>query len=197
MASRAEKEFPSGCIETFTGECFDLANPKPEQVHIKDIAYALARICRYTGHCRRFYSVAAHSVWCADYAKTLGRPRQQQFAVLMHDATEAYIGDINRPLKLMLGDKIKDIESRIAWAIKTRFGLSSVDYHVEDSTALATEARVLMPSKGRGWNLQYPPFGYLAMSQPQHDEKEFMRFFNRFSQKQFAETIGMEAGNVC
>ena len=147
------------CIETFTGKCFDLGNPDPADVDIRDIAHALANICRYTGHPSRFYSVAAHSIWCSEYAKWREQGPRDQFAILMHDAAEAYIGDINHPLKMLLGQRIKDIEEGIQSAICKAFHFEMVDYKREDLTALATEAAVLMPSGGTWWNLPYPKAG--------------------------------------
>jgi hypothetical protein len=170
-----------GIIETFTGKHFSLINPQPDQICIEDIAHALARICRFTGHCSRFYSVAAHSVWCADYAKWRERSRGDQFAVLMHDAAEAYVGDINKPLKNLLGDAIKEIEGRVQHAIAEKFGFEKVDYYREDMVALSTEASALMASGGEWWGLpSFPapdaavmilPAGFVGC------EEEFLRKF--------------------
>lgn len=89
-------------IITYTGKTFNLLNPKPEQVCIEDIAHSLAYQCRYTGHTRKFYSVAQHCVLMAENKDLPGDPLMK----LLHDADEAYIGDMARPWKNLLGVSI-------------------------------------------------------------------------------------------
>lgn len=94
-------------IVTYTGKAFDLLNPKPEMVCIEDIAHSLAYQCRYTGHTREFYSVAQHCVLMAENPDLPGDPLQK----LLHDADEAYIGDMARPWKNLLQvNLIKNID---------------------------------------------------------------------------------------
>lgn len=136
-------------IQTHSRKAFDLLSPRPEDVSIEDIAHALARICRWTGHTRTFYSVAQHSVLCATIA-----PRDCKLEALLHDAAEAYIGDISRPLKKMLGDQIQHIEQRIEVAIASAFGIAfPTPYPVKyaDNMLLATEAEDLMGGAVDGW----------------------------------------------
>lgn len=85
-------------IQTRSGLAFDLLDPKPEQINLADIAWSLGRLARYTGHGLRHCSVAEHSVRCSDIAE---RKWNQSVAwdCLMHDAHEAYTGDVSRPLK--------------------------------------------------------------------------------------------------
>lgn len=83
-------------IQTYTGNQFSYHPESVNRVDIIDIARALSHICRFTGHCRRFYSVAQHSVLVSQNTKNA-------FLGLMHDAAEAYVGDVNRPLKEMMG----------------------------------------------------------------------------------------------
>lgn len=84
-------------ILTFTGrQCWPL-DPQPEDICIEDIAHALSNICRFTGHVREFYSVAQHSVLCS----LIVHPRYA-LAALLHDASEAYLCDIARPVKQAL-----------------------------------------------------------------------------------------------
>ena len=79
-----------------TGRHFHPFDPRPEEVHILDIATSLANTCRYRGHVKHFYSVAQHSVLMAEYAAQngIGRARQIQQIILLHDAREAYSFDI-------------------------------------------------------------------------------------------------------
>jgi len=85
-------------IVTYTGKLFDLLNPVPEMVCIEDIAHSLSLICRYTGHTKEFYSVAQHCTLMAECTQLFGNP----LARLLHDAAEAYIGDMSSPWKQML-----------------------------------------------------------------------------------------------
>ena len=81
-------------IRTHTGLRFDLLDPRPEAIDPRDVAHALARLCRFGGHVRRFYSVAQHSLLVADLA-----PLGLELPALLHDASEAYLGDVVAPLE--------------------------------------------------------------------------------------------------
>lgn len=86
-------------IQTYTGKRFDLLRPEPSMVDLRDVAHALAHLCRFTGHTRHHYSVAQHSWLVAEYVATvMGRPDLGLLA-LLHDAAEAYTGDRSRPMK--------------------------------------------------------------------------------------------------
>jgi hypothetical protein len=128
-------------ILTFTGKKFFPLDPKPEDICIEDIAHALALTCRYNGHSREFYSVAQH----AEIMSYLpGDPRW----LLMHDAAEAYLSDVPRPIKPMLPE-FRTIEDTILAVIGGKYGLGDPDHknikHA-DMVMLATEKRdVLLP----------------------------------------------------
>lgn len=104
-------------IQLQSGKTFDFLNPKPEDITIEDIANALSKLCRFTGHIDRFYSVAEHSVRVANMV-----PGAYQRAALMHDATEAFIGDMATPLKRLV-PAYRDIEARVWEAVAKRFNL--------------------------------------------------------------------------
>ncbi len=90
-------------IHTHSGMAFDLLSPTPGMVVLEDIAYALSRLCRFTGHCSRHYSVAEHSINVAKQCQLEhGFSDQWAIAALLHDAAEAYIGDLSSPLKGLL-----------------------------------------------------------------------------------------------
>lgn len=135
-----------GFIITFTGlTCFPL-DPRVEEIALEDIATALANECRYGGHCWPAYSVGQHAVLVAMHLPPLFR-RQG----LMHDATEAYLKDIPRPIKKYLRD-YAGAEARMARCIGRRFSLEletlPPEVHEADVRALATEKRDLfMPSR--------------------------------------------------
>lgn len=79
---------------------FDPTTPEPANICIEDIAHALSMLTRANGHFTEFYSVARHSVKCAQEAKLRGYTKKVQLLCLLHDSAEAYIGDMTRPLKL-------------------------------------------------------------------------------------------------
>ena len=89
-------------IQTHTGKRFDVKNPRPESVDIRDIAHSLAMQVRFNGHCSRYYSVAEHSVSIADWIFEQTGDRKAAYAGLLHDASEAYLCDIPKPIKPLL-----------------------------------------------------------------------------------------------
>lgn len=134
-------------IQTRSGNQFDFLSPHPSSVSIRDIASSLARIPRWAGHTNYDYSVGEHSLWVCDCVEQLGGSPMDCLLGLLHDAPEAYTGDIARPLKNLLGDTFKQIERGIWDAISTRvFGrvveIPSIVKQADD-TALVTEARDL------------------------------------------------------
>ena len=145
-------------ILTRSGRKFDLANPNADMIDPADIAHSLSMQCRFNGHTNRYYSVAQHCYLVADLV-----PAQDQLAALLHDATEAYVGDMVRPLKEGMrdfanshGDEcLYDLTERRVWiAICQRFDLApelpaSVKH--ADLVALATEKRDLMPAHPEPW----------------------------------------------
>ena len=114
-------------IQTYRGHAFSLL-PDGERIYdLEDIAHALGNLCRFTGHSRRFYSVAEHSLIVADVAaRNMGRLTDASERLgLFHDASEAYLGDVSRPLKQLPGmDTYRELERKIEAEIGARFGLS-------------------------------------------------------------------------
>lgn len=90
------------CIMTYSGEFFDPCEPDPKLIKIEDIAHALSLLCRSGGHFPSFYSVGQHCISCADEAAARKYSDDVQLACLLHDASEAYIADITRPVKYRL-----------------------------------------------------------------------------------------------
>ena len=136
-------------IETYSGLKFDFLNPDVNSIRIKDIAHALSNICRYTGHTKEFYSVAQHSVYVADCVL-----KEDALAGLLHDATEAYLTDISKPLKVLL-PRYCELEDFIWTKIAERFGLpEKLPISVKDADwrLLATEKRDLLSCSGPAWN---------------------------------------------
>ena len=148
-------------IETFSGEAVDLIRPAVQSLNIKDIAWSLSRIARFNGHTlgEHPYSVAQHCVWVARAAQRYFHtdPLTTQQA-LLHDAHEAYTGDICSPLKSMRQlYPVSGIESMlqrkiyIALDIPEPTSLAESVIKACDQYALACEARHLMHSNGAGW----------------------------------------------
>jgi hypothetical protein len=139
-------------IQTRTGKRFYPANPDPATIDIQDIAHALSNICRYTGHCREFYSVAEHSVRVSN----LLRPnRRAALAGLLHDASEAYLADIATPVKTLPAfAEYREIEARLQRVIFSRFGLNPLaippSVKQADYAMFVVEARTLM-QPDPGW----------------------------------------------
>lgn len=130
-----------------SGEYFDLQEPERSPFSIVDIAHALGNICRFTGHTDRFYSVAEHSVLCSHMV-----PPEDALAALMHDAAEAFIGDVSTPLKILLPD-YKAIERRVEQAVWAAVGLPEAlppSVKRADRMALAIEQRFCM-GNGDAW----------------------------------------------
>lgn len=88
-------------IHTTTGVEFDLLNPTPDMIALEDICVSLDNLKRFTGHGKRPWSVARHSLVVREIVADLvgDTDRKLQRTALLHDATEAYFGDISRPLK--------------------------------------------------------------------------------------------------
>jgi hypothetical protein len=131
-----------GWIQTRTGRKFWPLDPRPEDVHIEDIAHALAMKCRYGGHCLRFYSVAEHSVLVSQFL-----PPELALWGLLHDAGEAYLADVPRPVKQQLTG-FHALEAAVLRAVAVRFGLQGVVEPPEvkriDTALLSDERKVLM-----------------------------------------------------
>ena len=130
-------------IQTYSGRAFDPFDPDPAAICIEDIAHALANVCRFTGHTKQFYSVAQHSV---EVATRL--PPELQAAALLHDASEAYLTDLPRPIKQRPEFKFyREAEERLQRVIYQRFGLRP---SLEDGSRIKhMDGRVLLLEKQR------------------------------------------------
>ena len=133
-------------IETITGRRFYYARPTYD---IGEIAHALGNICRFTGQCRKFYSVAEHSVLVSRIMEDqrLGDPMEG----LLHDGVEAYLADVASPAKAVLKD-YKALDKALDKVLRKEFSLPAEKTEgciQADWIALFIEARELMPSKGK------------------------------------------------
>lgn len=103
-------------VFTYSGKMLDLSDIRPEAIDIKDIAHALSQLCRFSGQCRSFYSVAEHSIRVCGLV-----PDEHKLAALLHDASEAYLGDVIAPIKQML-PAYKKLEDELMAVIANKFG---------------------------------------------------------------------------
>ncbi len=138
-------------MQTYLGIPFYPTDPVPQEVKLIDVAHSLSQQCRFNGHTTKFWSVAQHSILCAN----LATPEAKRFA-LFHDAAEAFVGDMIRPLKYngeTMGKQFKAVEAGVMHAVNQAFGLVWTDgIHAEvdrvDNLALVIEATYLMSPHG-------------------------------------------------
>ena len=107
-------------ITTYTGKHFDPTSPDMSLVDIRDIAHALSLTCRGNGHVQTFFSVGQHCIWCAREAQSRGYDSRVVLACLLHDASEAYMSDVPRPLKHMLSEYTA-VEERLLQKIYEKY----------------------------------------------------------------------------
>ena len=112
-------------MKTYSGLRIDPFDPKPEEIRIEDIAHALSLICRGNGQVTHFYSVAQHCLNCEKEAEARGYDRRIRLACLLHDASEAYLNDIIRPVKQYLA-KYQETEDHFLDVIYQHFGLGDL-----------------------------------------------------------------------
>lgn len=157
-------------IGTFTGR-IDPLNPSPSEINIEDIAHALARICRYGGHCVGFMSVARHSIWVMERLEHLGS--KMALTGLLHDAAEAYIGDVPRPLKRNPEMQVfLDAEKKLEACIAEVFDLA----HPLPDIVMEADRQVLT-------EMELPDRRYTWFGDYQDDEKMFLWHYNRLTKE--------------
>ncbi len=166
-------------VSTYLGNRFYPLVPRIDHIAIEDIAHGLAYQCRFNGQTHEFYSVAQHSLIVSSLV-----PTDLRLAALLHDAAEAYLGDMVKPLKVLL-PAFAAIEDQVSAMIATAFGVDFSDYAPikrADLIALATEKRDLMPHSTERWAYLDPiralPERIVTMS-PSLAKEEFLREFAR------------------
>jgi hypothetical protein len=136
---------PGPYLQTVSGRWVNPFDPDPDQLDAGDIARALANQCRFGGHCRTFYSIAQHSVIVSELVEQRGGDTEDAFAALMHDASEAYLGDMPHPLKHRspLGEAFRAAERDLEQALRDRFAIKADVPEIKraDRALLATERR--------------------------------------------------------
>lgn len=159
-AAKAELlEIERSCVQTECGRVFDFDRPGQCDFDIYDIANALANTCRFTGHCGHFYSVAQHCVLVSQVVAP-----EEALMGLMHDSPEAFVGDVAKPLKILLPD-YSVIEDRVEEAVFERFGIPKKlppTIKAGDIVLLRTEQRDIMQAESHIW-------GFAAGAKPMAD----------------------------
>jgi hypothetical protein len=174
-------------IQTYTGQMVDIYNPDPSQFSILDIAHSLSMQCRFNGHITRFYSVAEHSVRAAKLVGDWGRP-ELVLGALMHDASEAYLSDIPRPIKRKF-DAYIPLEDELMMAISKKFGfdwpMPDIIKKVDD-ILLITERRDLMLASEawREWGVNETPMEEIIEPwDSAYAEHQFLKLYGQTMQK--------------
>jgi uncharacterized protein len=167
-------------LQTYTGAAFYPLDPRAEDIRIADIASALSKMCRYGGHCVKFYSVAEHCVHVASMASDA-----LKLTALMHDAAEAYLGDMVRPLKLQM-PAYRDVEHRVEEVIAERFGLVwpfPPEIKRLDSAILEDERQQNMCAPPKAWTPRVPLGITLKFWTPAEASYQFTTAFYRYGGK--------------
>lgn len=165
-------------IGTYTNKRFHFMNPFEDEVCIEDIAQALSNMCRYSGHVRKFYSVAEHSVILADFVMEKYDNADMALTALLHDASEAYIVDVPRPIKPYLTN-YQEIEDGISKVINKVFNISPMCAIIKelDTNIVCDEAKVLFKSVP-DWVKYYKEVGVtLKLYTPDESREVFMSKF--------------------
>lgn len=156
-------------IRTISGQYVNVFEPDPDTILISDIAHALSNQCRFGGHLPRFYSVAEHSLLCHAIAKP-----EAKFDALMHDASEAYLLDMPKPIKVEI-KQYNEIEDNLMNIIAKKFGFNypkNEEVERVDHYLLEWEWNVIMLGRK---NSGFPPIDYLT---PQEAKRIFLETFN-------------------
>lgn len=169
-----------GWMQTYTGRRFHPLDPDPDDVDIADIARSLSMQCRYNGQVERFYSVGQHCVLVSELVDA-----EHALWGLLHDAAEAYVGDMVRPLKKDMPD-FQAAEDRVLAVIAEKFGLdgTTIPQAVIDADTrilLDERAAILAPPAG-DWGISGEPFGIdIGVWNPRDAEDAYLDRFHKLT----------------
>lgn len=164
-----------GKIQTISGRHVDVMNPDPDTIILDDIVHAISNLCRYGGHIPHFYSVAEHSTYVAKWLHAQDATPDEIITGLLHDAAEAYIGDIVRPLKEHpdFGNTAKNAEERILTIVHAKYGGT---YPHADIIHQADQAIY-------HWEVANIRNGYITGWQPGQAREQFIAAYNEYRQR--------------
>ena len=175
-------------ICTYTGVWMYPLAPKKEDFNIADIAHALSQMTRANGHFRSFYSVAQHCLACSFEAEARGYSSRLVLALLLHDAPEAYLSDLTRPVKLGLPD-YSEIEERLQEALYAAFGITELSPEEKrmiaavDDDMLYYEFEQLHVSGGLNGTYQLIRKPSVALIPMEEAEQAYLRRFEELIKK--------------
>lgn len=175
-------------MNTYTGRQFDPMEITADDVCLEDIAHALSLLCRGGGQLIWFYSVGQHSVNCAREASARGWNDRMVLACLLHDASEAYISDIIRPVKIYL-DNYLAIEDKIMKVILKKFGLGDMTpeenekWKQIDNDILTHELQALLPGERNRLTAPLASVPDLQERPWQETEKNFLKMARQYLNK--------------
>lgn len=186
---------PRAWIQTYTGRQFWPLDPRPEDVDILDIAHHLSNACRFAGAVHKFYSVAQHSVLVSEIV-----PKEMALVGLLHDAPEAYMGDLVKPIKSHRDFyEYVRYEKQLWYAVTAQFGLPEHipdEVHEADGRALVTERRDLLPPRPPGWEQtargDWDPLDLSIIPlQPERAEECFLRRYEEITGEKIQRTVAL------
>lgn len=173
-------------IMTYTKKMFDPLRPDAALLDIADIAHALSMLCRANGHFKSFYSVAQHSINCMWEAKARGYSDRVQLASLLHDASEAYLSDVTRPVKAEL-PRYKEIEGPLQEMIWNKWLCEPLTEEERkqvfdiDDAILAHEFLNLMGEKLTDQTPEMASAPQFAFTDFAESEQQFLRLFRQLT----------------
>lgn len=172
---------PKMIVTTYTGYQLNVFDPDPNDIDIVDIAVGLSRCCRFGGQPKFFYSVAQHSI-----NGSLFINEHEKLPFLLHDATEAYMGDIVRNIKEHLRD-YKLIEGILSKAIFSKFGVvlyDKLEIKRMDNVMMAAEAEVLMTNTGQWYFPEEPIKADIIEENMNTVKNRYLNLFWKYSSNQ-------------
>lgn len=176
-------------MQTFTGGQFFPLDPRADEVDVRDIAHSLAMQCRYNGHTRVFYSVAEHCVLMSRVVS-----RENALWALLHDATEAYVGDMVRPLKRHM-PHFCAVEDQVMLTIAEHFGIDATmppEVHRADTRILLNERAALFDKPAGDWGIDLEPLEVTIQAwSPAQAEQEYLLRFAELTGQPTGLTVGL------
>ena len=169
-------------IMTYTGIHFYFLDPYPDEICIEDIAHALSMQCRFGGHSRNFYSVAEHSYYVSMFS-----PWGYKKAGLLHDASEAYLVDIPRPIKHSVNmSGYRAIEDKLQKTIDHKFSVDSKTVKQWDREVFSHEVLALMKHPEQYANVPELKISPIHISGwlPNYAEEMFLERYKELCQNQ-------------
>lgn len=168
-----------GVFNARNGALINLNRPSVDMIDVEDIASALSKICRFGGHSNAFYSVAQHSCLVAALA-----PEYLCREALLHDAAEAYLGDVIKPLKNLLGLAYEELEKEFMQVIMQKFGLDAsrlLEIKQYDKQALEIEHNAFIKGDHDSWFLEMRKVNLSPGAWPHAEARsKFIAFYNIF-----------------